>query len=273
MNIGICKLCEQQKKLINKSHIIPRQFHHYTTREVENHFGSDNEPSKGIYIYSQDGKEKHSQNGLYVGGILCEDCENWIGRWDKYAQDLLLNKIDIDAIAKEQEKTKKVQTVPNVDYKLLKLFFMSILWRSHIARNNFFVSKTTRNGKTQKAQTFKKVNLGEKWEIKLRNMLLQDDPGTEDDFSTILIKYSGKESYIHLLPPERIKDDSVNFYNFTFAGYCFCIKVDQRDFPVEFKKFILKPNAPLPFPIKKYKESPEYLELRKWDNSIPEKSI
>ncbi len=125
MNIGICKLCEQQKKLINKSHIIPRQFHHYTTREVENHFGSDNEPSKGIYIYSQDGKEKQSQNGLYVGGILCEDCENWI----------------------------------------------------------------------------------------------------------------------------------------------------ERDFPVEFKKFILKPNAPLPFPIKKYKESPEYLELRKWANSIPEKSI
>jgi hypothetical protein len=270
MNTGICKLCGQEKELVEKSHIIPRQFHHYTTHEMKKHF--DDVLTDATYMYSQDGKEKQIQSGLYVGGILCRDCENFIGRWDKYAQNLLLKEIDIDSIAEKQEKTKQIQTIANVDYKLLKLFFMSLLWRSHVARNSFFIIKTTKDGEIREGQTFKEVNLGQQWELKLRTMILQDNPGTEDDFSVVLIKYIGKESYIHLVPPMRIKNDSVNFYKFTFAGYSFFIKVDQRNFPNEIRKIILKPNAPLYFPIQEYKESPEYLHLLKWVNSIPDKS-
>ncbi|MDJ0616589.1 MAG: hypothetical protein QNJ63_07545 [Calothrix sp. MO_192.B10] len=273
MNIGICKLCGQEKELIDKSHIISRQFHHYTTEEIKKHF--NDVVTNPTYIYSQDGKEKQIQSGLYVGGILCRGCENSIGRWENYAQNLLLKKIDIDAITERQKTTKVIQTIENVDYKSLKLFFMSILWRSHIARNNFFVNKVTKDGKTEKAQFFKEVNLGEQWELKLRNMILQENPGTEDDFSVVLIKYIGKESCIHLLPPQRINNDpvNVNFYIFTFAGYSFFIKVDQRKFPDKIREIILKPNAPLYFPIKEYKESPGYLNLLKWVNSVPDKSV
>ncbi|MCC5610950.1 hypothetical protein LC612_30435 [Nostoc sp. CHAB 5834] len=271
INTGICKLCGHKKELIEKSHIIPRQFHHYTTREMKKHF--DDVLTDATYIYSQDGKEKQIQNGLHVGEILCKDCENFIGRWDKYAQNLLLKEIDIDSIYEKQKATKEIQIIANVDYKLLKLFFMSLLWRSHIARNNFFVNKANKDGKTEKAQTFKEVNLGEQWELKLRTMILQENPGTEDDFSVVLIKYIGQESCIHLLPPKRIKNDLSNFYQFTFAGYSFFIKVDQRKFPSKIRESILKTNAPLYFPIQEYKDSPDYLYLLKWVDNIAEKSV
>ncbi|MBD2492413.1 hypothetical protein [Aulosira sp. FACHB-615] len=271
MKTDICKLCGQQKELIGKSHIIPRHFHLYTTTQIKKYF--DEVVTDTTYIYSLDGKEKQVQNGLYVGGLLCGDCENSIGRWDKYAQNLLLKEIDIDAIAEKQEVTREVQTIPNVDYKLLKLFFMSLLWRSHIARDHFFVNKVSKDGKIETAQFFKEVNLGQQWELKLKSMILQENPGTEDDFSVVLIKYIGKESYVHLLPPKRIKNDSANFYQFTFAGYSFFIKVDQRKFLKKVREIMLKPNSPMYFPIKKYKDSPDYLHLLKWVNSVPEMSI
>jgi hypothetical protein len=96
-------------------------------------------------MYSQQGREKQIQSGLHVDGILCKDCENSIGKWDEYAQNLLLKEIDIDSIFEKQEITKEIQTIENVNYKLLKLFFLSLLWRSHVARNNYFLTKTTKH--------------------------------------------------------------------------------------------------------------------------------
>jgi hypothetical protein len=169
MKTGTCKLCGQEKILIDKSHIIPKKFHHHTSHEIQKYF--DDDLTDVAYIYSQNGREKQIQNGLYVGGILCNDCENFIGRWDNYAQKLLIKEINIDAIAEKQELTKEIQKIQNIDYKLLKLFFMSILWRSHITRDNYFVIKNSKSGKSENGQFFKEVNLGNKWELKLRTMI------------------------------------------------------------------------------------------------------
>jgi len=268
MNIGTCNLCRQEKELIKKSHIIPRQFHHYITSETKKYF---TDVSTGTaYMYSPQGREKQIQSGLHVDGILCKNCENFIGKWDEYAQNLLLKEIDIDSIFEKQEITKEIQIIENVNYKLLKLFFLSLLWRIHVARNNYFLTKTTKDGEIKEGQFFKKVNLGEQWESKLRNMIYQENPGREDDFSVVLIKYIGKESCIHLLPPRKSKYDSVNLYQFTFAGYSFFIKVDKRNFPENIREIILKPDTPLYFPIKEYKESLDYLDLVKWANSVPD---
>jgi hypothetical protein len=62
----------------------------------------------------------------------------------------------------------------------------------------------------------------------------------------------------------------VNLYQFTFAGYSFFIKVDKRNFPKNIREIILKPDTPLYFPIKEYKESLDYLDLVKWANSVPD---
>jgi hypothetical protein len=101
-------------------------------------------------------EKKQIQSGLHVDGILCKDCENFIGKWDEYAQNLLLKEIDIDSIFEKQEITKEIQIIENVNYKLLKLFFLSLLWRIHVARNNYFLTKTTKDGEIKKDNFSKK---------------------------------------------------------------------------------------------------------------------
>ena len=274
MNIGICKLCETEQELINKSHIIPRRFYQYTSKKIEKEIS--NTTSNPTYLYSKEGKLKQIQSGLFMGDILCKKCENLIGKWDKYAQELLVGDRDIDTISKLEVEAKrakiKLKFVENINYNYLKLFFMSVLWRSHIARNHFFVRKKIKEFEVKEAQIFKQVNLGEEWETKLRTMLLLEDPGTEDDFSILLVKYTGKESYIHLFPPIREKNqyNKTNFYNFMYAGYSWVIKVDKRPFDNRIKQFILKPHQPLYFIEQEYKKTSEFQNFLKWINSLPE---
>jgi len=203
--------------------------------------------------------------------ILCRKCENLIGKWDKYAQELLLRDIDKKSKFKKQYTKMELKYVENFNYNSLKLFFMSVLWRSYVARNNFFVEKKIRGFEVKKAQFFQQVNLGEEWETKLRSMLLSDDPGTEDDFSVLLVKYTGKESYIHLSPPIRGKDRyKTNLYKFMSAGYSWAIKVDKRPLDNQLRQLILKPDQPFYFMEQEYKETSEFPNFLKWINSLPE---
>ncbi|MEA5550328.1 hypothetical protein VB713_04910 [Anabaena cylindrica UHCC 0172] len=149
---------------------------------------------------------------------------------------------------------------------------MSVLWRSHIARNHFFVNNKIRGIEVKEGQIFKQVNLGEEWENKLRSMLLSDDPGTEDNFSVLLFKYTGEESNIHLMPPIRRKDpnNQSNFYSFWSAGYSWFIKVDKRPFHNRMRSLILKPDQPLYFMEQEYEKTSEFQNLLEWVNSLPE---
>lgn len=269
MNIGICNLCKTEQELINKSHIIPRQFYHYTTKQVEKEVIDTTNNS--TYLYSKEGKLKQIQCGLFMGDILCKKCENLIGKWDKYGQELLLIDIDKESKFKKQYTKMELKFVENFNYNSLKLFFMSVLWRSHIARNHFFVEKKIRGFEVKKAQFFQQVNLGEEWETKLRTMLLLENPGTEDDFSVLLFKYTGKESYIHL-PPLKGKDpyNEANLYRFMSTGYSWFIKVDKRPFHNRIRSLILKPDQPLYFIEQEYKKTSDFPNISKFVNSLPE---
>lgn len=270
MKIGICTLCRTEQELINKSHIIPRQFHHYTSQQVEKEIIDTTKNT--TYLYSQEGKLKQIQSGLYMGDILCKKCENLIGRWDKYAQELLFRDISKSSKLKKQYTKMELKFVDSFNYNYLKLFFMSVLLRSHIARNHFFVNNKIKGIEVKEAQIFKQVNLDEEWESKLRSMLLSDDPGTEDDFSVLLFKYTGQESNIHLIPPIRGKDpyNQSNLYRFWSAGYSWFIKVDKRPFHNRMRSLILKPDQPLYFVEQEYKKTSDFQNLLQWVNSLPE---
>jgi len=122
MNIGICMLCQTEQELIDKSHIIPRQFHHYTSKNLEK---NADKTSSTVFLYSKYGKSKQTQSGLFMGGILCKKCENLIGKWDKYAQEFLLR--DINSISKLEAQGTKMQLkcVKDFNYNSLKLFFIT----------------------------------------------------------------------------------------------------------------------------------------------------
>jgi hypothetical protein len=258
-NLGVCHLCQKQKELIKKSHIIPRQFYHKMNEAVDKHFGGVYTEEKSIRIYSEEQKSKQQQSGLYVADILCKDCEQLLGKWDNYAQTLLLEKIELINDNLSSNESGHIE-VNEIDYDKLKLFFMSVLWRSSIVKDKSFLMQYDKDFKANETcKFFEQIDLGEKWQKKLRNLLLQEQAGDENIFSVLLFKYKGIEAN-SVQPPIRCRKE-VNHYRFRLASYCFLIKVDQRPYSRKIKEFIIAPNQPLKLRVIDYKTTQEYQGL------------
>lgn len=214
-----CKLCLQEKqKLVKKSHIIPRQFFLASSDDIAKGFGNVSNGDKACRIYSKESKSQQVQNGIHVSNILCDDCEQKIGRFDKEVQDKLLKRQYI-------KKSKNFWTIEKIDYKKFRLFFVSLLWRSQICNHYFF----------------EKVKLTKDLEEKLRNMIIREDPGNDSDFSVVICRYREKElNYFSV--EKRPKD--FELYRFRVGLYDFMISTDYQDFP-----YRLTANSPLLIPI------------------------
>ena len=127
---GICKYCDEEKELID-SHIIPKSL----CRIDE--FG----PMIGVNPVSQkfDRNPKH-QSGLKEP-LLCKECDNLIGRLDKYASKVFKQIIP-------KHKWNLVNGYPvyellpeEVDYWTLKKFLISLMWRASIASDGIHLGK------------------------------------------------------------------------------------------------------------------------------------
>lgn len=237
-----CKLCDQDKALI-KAHIFPRKLYGPLTN------GSD---VPIVYPTNRNRRKQQWQSGIHDNEILCANCDgDIIGPFDHYAQELLLKDMKTYRIATRNNRQWYI--LQDIDYVKLKLFFISVLWRSSITKNPFFSD----------------VNLG-KWEDKLKNMINNKDPGNANDFSVILVKYEGDLSCIMPSPcMQRTSGDNINYYRFRMAGYLILIKVDKRAFPEELHAFILRANSTLRVLIADYEKSSEFIRVLEAEPKIP----
>ncbi len=88
-------------------------------------------------------------------------------------------------------------------------------------------------------------------------MIINSDPGTEDDFSVILSKFQNGLSYMLINPMRKRFENRITYYRFRMADYVAIIKVDKLPFPPELRRFVLKPDAPVLVRIRKHKRSKE----------------
>ncbi len=195
---GICKLCLKQDRLY-KSHILPK----FIFRKII-------EDGK-LSILNNSKIFDISTNG-YKEFLLCFDCEKKLGNYETYSSKVLSNlnkspfKISDNGIFKIYE---------NIEYKRIKLFVLSILWRSSIASDNFFCD----------------INLNKKHEEKIRLLLLSDDPGMELEYPFFLYEIEKDKSHspdtddIHLTikKPYSNKMNGHHIYIFICLGVVFYI--------------------------------------------------
>lgn len=244
---GICQLCGCEKDLI-KAHVFPRQFN----RDLKG------QNTKGSRVYKDNAPSKHTQNGIYDDKILCADCDGMklIGKWDKYGQNFLQITIP-DFLKNPRDNIKYHRSLNNSIYLLeipleefdchkLKLFFLSIMFRSHITRKDFC----------------SKVNLGKKHFNRLKEMIINEDSGGINDFSVFFKKYSDLESTF-IAPPcrQRDRDTGINGYWVHLPGYGFGVKVDSRSYPSSVSKSFLSPNQSLLLVIDELKSSTEFSRI------------
>lgn len=186
-----CNLCLKETVLIKKSHIIPDFLY-------EGIFDEDH------FIYKVDlikpERSGKKPTGVYDKHILCSNCDNKvIGTYESYASKIFFGgKMKPESQPIFERTTPDRLDVKNLDYSKFKLFLLSILWRSHISNNDFF----------------KLINLGPYAE-KIRTMIIENDPGVEEDFETCIIYYNEKSlPSKSIVTPRKIKYKGNTCYHF-----------------------------------------------------------
>lgn len=224
-----CKFCGNDKRLI-KAHIIPEGF-----------FRRQRQGKKSLEIITNKAGEydKKAPIGVYDQAIVCNDCENIWREWDDYAQKLLAEE-PLNGQARYRDAKKIAYMVKDFDYKKLKLFFISILWRASVSSQSFF----------------SRVSLGS-FEKMAKEFITNNNPGDSEDFSVILSKFChplGKQS---TMDPYQYKKSGVNYCRFYLAGYIADIKVDDKPTPMPFSQITISENKPLYIICRDFRKSKE----------------
>lgn len=215
-----CKLCKQDKKLVN-AHILPESFY----RSIK---FSD----KPLIIYP--GKEglypKRSYTGIYDTGILCVACEKIFGPYDDYGDKVLLQENRIRETVEGTNHEVIGCLMHSVDYKKLKLFFMSVLWRCAISSK----------------PEFEGINLPAILMNKLEHHIKAEDPGDFQDFAVLLSeqKFPNDEPVMGLPGRSRFLS-GFNLCEIPMGRYIAIIKTDKRNIPRQHSDYILQPDKPL----------------------------
>ncbi len=199
---GICKFCGQYKKLVD-SHIIPKGLY----------WGLKDESGKVAQIVSPFEGEHRMRRGIGIyDQFLCSEHEEQFNSWDTYAISLLRDKTPM--------QVDDGWIFEHVDYELLKLFFISLLWRAHAADNSFF-----------------NIALGSHGD-KLKKNIKDKNAGTPDEYA-VLLGRSEELIAKGVIDPKKQRCYGVNFIRFYFPCYVALIKVDQRPLPNSLKQYAL----------------------------------
>lgn len=216
-----CKFC-QNERLPVRSHIIPEAF-----------FRAIDTGPKPLRLLTNTSGEypKRANIGVY-DQFLCGECENRFAKLDNYGAKLLLgSRPQFDRIQYPIGSSAYL-TCKHFDYPLLKLFFISLLWRASASEHSFY----------------KRVNLGP-FSAKAHRAIEIDDPGDRNHFSVLLSCWDENLStaplHMAIMDPFEERLQGIRVVRFYLGEFMVHIKVDQRHLPDPIAKFVLQPDQDL----------------------------
>lgn len=230
---GKCKLCLKYS-VLKKSHIIPEYFYKPMYDSKHRFSQISPEPNK---------RNQYVQKGLREY-LLCNECEQHINIYEKYANEVMFYKQP-----KKVDQNYKIAYIEGIDYRLMKLFQLSILWRASVS----------------KLETFSTVNLGPHQE-RLRKMILKNQPGSYTDYGclqTAIFIENNKLASDLLMPVDLIKIKNFTTHRFVFGGLMWLFFVSNRNANFKLRNMFLQENGLLTitkYPIEKIKYLMDYWE-------------
>ena len=211
-NIGVCRLCGQECKHFARSHLIPWGF------QSECDYAND------MSLVSDGRRSRRLRKGIYDEHILCDNCEHaYFHDPDTYAVKIFR---DFHGGQKQEMISSngrkcRYYIFENVNRRLLRAFFASVLWRCSISDLDCVSS----------------VRIGKIYEERLANDLLHNGSYCRIDAVGITFDSSKQNMIIQgmnngfILPEKtRIKyaNRIANGYNLCLPKMKFCISLDQR---------------------------------------------
>ena len=220
MEKGKCKLClSEDVYLLTKSHIIPR----FLFEDMKDEFNSIHEITPSKYVKGRNQHIKRPKDAFYESNILCQNCD---GRTLKKYEDYI--KLMFHKTKKPVDRPMPIKTwiirdgakahkIKNIDYKMYKLGFLSILWRASISS----------------LKVFKQVNLGEKHSEIIREMLLTGKPKDIHHYPFLLALFSrSAKNSSGIASPELVKMNKYHNYRFIINGIDVFFMVGSSDVKV-----------------------------------------
>ena len=236
-------MCDERSDFVD-AHIVPRSFYPERGRGRE---------ALIVMTMNKNIRNGRSRIGIYDKYLVCEGCEKKFDPFDDYAAKLLLVNRERHKVI-ENHGDLVGYLIDTFDYKKLKLFGLSLLWRSA------FTSRIE----------FSNVKLGPFQGI-LTQLLKNEDPECPEVFSCQLTRFSDvKDWQSGFLSPFREKYEGINFYRFLLGSYALYVKVDRRPTPKFMSPFIMRPNAPLILDSREFRGGPEYRVFYRTANMIRE---
>ena len=154
--IGICALCQEERELV-RSHILPQLLYKHAFEEDDRIIGIGSVPDQYQPFY---------YSGIWKY-LLCDHCDGKvIGPWEDYFEKKVLAPSD-----HVQKCGAGRLEIRNLDYPKVKLFLLSLLWR---------MSVTSR-------REFSSVKLDTEDEERIRQRLINEDPGPPHHFACLLL--------------------------------------------------------------------------------------
>ena len=128
----------------------------------------------------------------------------------------------------------ELMTVKGLSYKEYKLFLISILWRAHVSKNIFF----------------KKIHIPDLEPI-IRNKLINDDPGTEDDFkiAVVGIRRANGQLSDFVLEPDMRRENNSHFVHFIIGGFIYFIELKENSGFTLMDRYFLKQSGDMEIPL------------------------
>jgi len=209
-----CRLCLQERPLC-KSHVVSeflfRPFYDKNHRYIE-------------VTDVRKGRVRRGQSG-YWDRLLCSDCETKINRFEKHSRRLFTDRLPLATLGRV-----RMREFPQLDYRLLKLFFLSVLWRASVTG----------------LPVFKHVSLGPH-EEKIRLMLSSEDAGSAEDYPTLffILHFDGAH-FRDLMPaPTYMRVQGRKCYRLVLTGFVVLIFVSKQSVPGAFPHVVWGPDRPV----------------------------
>ncbi len=212
-----CNLCLRDTAL-RDSHIIPKFMHRPLFDQSGRFFESSTDPKIDSRISQNQLKQK----------LLCPVCEQKIGKWEKYASEVLFQK------SSEPKQIGIAKVFSGIDYKKFKLFQLSLLWRASVSSLPFFINVDLSSGPHEE---------------KIRYMLINENPGKYYEYGCILFFPEDKNlrSIVDvILKPVAFRFESFRGYRFCLNGLFWHFITSSHSDKFPYREGFLQENGDLP---------------------------
>lgn len=236
---GKCQLCHNEVHLV-RSHIIPEFMY-----KCSGLYGEKRQFAVIRHVDKETPSLRLRQIGLRerLLGEECK-CEDKLSKWEHYARRVIY-------VPSSRRPAKLIRPrlalYNGVDYRIFKLFLMSLLWRMSISSLDHF----------------DKVSLGPH-EERVGRMLLEEDPGDEDDYGCMIITVISDSTDLTQdtilrrfgLGPGRVRVHGGICYWMVLGGVVYIFVVSKHNIPADVRRLFLNRSNQLPVLVQKSSEVP-----------------